>query len=77
VDEIVPMFYRLGEGGPRLRAELRRGTDLATECRRALGLITDEPLIPPPSPRRLYLFSPTPWTQAALSATRDKLDDPG
>ena len=76
VDEIVPMFYRLGEGGPRLRAELRRGTDLAAECRRALGLITDEPLIQPPSPRRLYLFSPTPWTLAALSATRDKLGDP-
>lgn len=77
VDEIVPMFYRLGEGAPRLRAELRRGTDLAAECRHAFGLITDEPMIPPPSPRRLYLFSPAPWTQASLSWAREKLGGPG
>lgn len=76
VDEIVPMFYRLGEGGPRLRAELRRGSDLAAECRRALGLITDEPMVPPPSPRRLYLFSPAPWTLASLDSARAKLGGP-
>lgn len=66
VDEIVPMFYRLGAEGPRLRAELRRGRDLAPECRRAHGLTTDEPITLPPTPRRLYLFSPASWHPAVL-----------
>jgi hypothetical protein len=73
VDEIVPMFYRLGEAGPRLRAELQRGTDLAPECRGALGLITDEPMTPPPTPRRLYLFSPGSWSRESLTSARHKL----
>jgi hypothetical protein len=73
VDEIVPMFYRLGSEGPRLRAALGRGSDLAPECRRAYGLITDEPLTPPPSPRRLYLFSPVPWTLPAYTWASERL----
>lgn len=73
VDEIVPMFYRLGAEGLRLRAALGRGADVAVECRRAHGLITDEPMTLPPSPRRLYLFSPLPWTQAAFQSATKKL----
>lgn len=74
VDEIVPMFYRLGRAGPELRRELARGRDLARECRAAHGLITDEPMVPPPTARRLYLFSPTTWRESALDAALARLD---
>jgi hypothetical protein len=73
VDEIVPMFYRLGREGPALRAALGRGTDLAPECRAAHGLSIDEPMVLPPSPRRLYLFSPTSWHNASFAAALARL----
>lgn len=73
VDEIVPMFYRLGREGPHLRARLRRGVDLAPECRGAHGLITDESIATPPTPRRLYLFSPASWQKVALQRALDQL----
>lgn len=76
VDEIVPMFYRLGSEGPKLRNELLRGVDLAPECRRAHGLYTDEPMILPPAPRRLYLFSRAAFSEASLDRTRGKLAEP-
>jgi hypothetical protein len=61
VDEIVPMFYRLGPDDAAMREHLSRGHDLARECRTAHGYITNEPITPPPTPRRAYLFSPQPW----------------
>lgn len=73
IDEIVPMFYRLGSEAPKLRAELSRGVDLAPECRRAHGLYTEEAMVPPPSPRRLYLFSKLPWTAPLLERALEKL----
>ena len=73
VDEIVPMFYRLGSEGPKLRDELQRGVDLAPECRRAHGLYTDEPMILPPVPRRLYLFSRAAFSEASLDRARGRL----
>jgi len=73
VDEIVPMFYRLGAEGRRLRAALRSGVDLASECRAAHGLILDEPMVLPPTPRRLYLFSPTAWREESLERTLARL----
>ena len=35
-----------------------------------------EPMVAPPSPRRLYLFSPAPWTLASLESARAKLGGP-
>jgi hypothetical protein len=75
VDEIVPMFYRLGSEGPKLRAELSRGSDLAPECRRAHGLYTEEPMVPPPTPRRLYLFSRLSWTAPLLERALERLPE--
>lgn len=76
VDEIVPMFYRLGSEGPKLRDDLLRGVDLAPECRRAHGLYTEEPMILPPTPRRLYLFSRTAFSEASIERARERLSAP-
>jgi len=73
VDEIVPMFYRLGPDGGRLRLALERGTDLAPECQAAHGFTTDEPFVHLPHPRRIYLFSPVPWHPALLARALERL----
>ncbi len=68
VDEIVPMFYGLGSDAKLLHDELARGVDLAPECRHAFGLMTDEAAVTTPAPRRLYLFSRSPWRPTGLDA---------
>lgn len=73
VDEIVPMFYRLGPDGAWLRHQLGSGQDLARECRRAHGFSIDEPLTRLPSPRRVYLFSPRSWQPVLLDQTMQRL----
>jgi hypothetical protein len=67
VAEAVPMLFRMGperysagsDFGPRL-------------CRASLGISTDEPLQGLPGGRRMYIFRPGAWTQAAFqSALRE------
>lgn len=68
VDEIVPMLFRMGRGGSRLRAKLAAGGDFNhPRCRMAVGVATDTPVAVPPG-RRLYVFNPRPWDAAALAA---------
>ena len=67
VDEIVPMLFRMGSGGHRLRAKLAAGGDFTQpRCRRALGIATDTPAVLPPG-RRVYIFNPRPWDAAAIA----------
>ncbi len=59
VDEAVPMFFRLGRG------ESRDQRIRSAVCRSSIGLSTDEawPTRRPDGLKRIYLFSPTPWTE--------------
>lgn len=68
VDEIVPMLFRMGSGGYRLRAKLAAGGDFThRRCRSALGIATDTAAVVPPG-RRVYVFNPRPWDAAAIAA---------
>lgn len=68
VDEIVPMLFRMGPGGHRLRAKLAAGGDFThRRCRTALGVSTDTLAVVPPG-RRMYIFNPRPWDAAAIAA---------
>ena len=68
VDEIVPMLFRMGPGGARLRAKLAAGGDFnQRRCRSAVGIATDSPSVVPPG-RRVYIFNPRPWDAAAIAA---------
>lgn len=68
VDEIVPMLFRMGSGGARLRAKLAAGGDFGQpRCRSAIGVSLDTPVAVPPG-RRLYIFNPRPWDAAAVAA---------
>lgn len=71
VDEIVPMAFRMGADDEVVRRSLEtRGDFACTECRGAIGLVTDEPAPRLKGPRRVYWFQPGPWTPAALAAAR-------
>ena len=63
VDEIVPMYFRMG---PRERAlwreRSRQPERLPAACRHAAGLALDEPRIA--SAPTVYLFAPKPWRPA-------------
>jgi len=74
VDEIVPMLFRMGLGGERLKAKLAAGGDFANpRCRQALAVSTDTPLTRAPAGRRVYLFNPGSWTAASFETTRRRI----
>jgi hypothetical protein len=70
IDEAVPMLFRMGpfnEPYARL-AESRTGSVAA--CRGAIGLSLDEPRPIEASGRRVYVFSPKPWTARSIADAR-------
>jgi Protein of unknown function (DUF3142) len=69
IDEAVPMLFRLGVGQSEVSSWIGSGHDFRqAECRDSLGISTDEPWKVLPSGRRVYAFSPSPWTERSLSA---------
>ena len=72
VDEIVPMLFRMGPGGARLRDKLDEGGDFGEpRCRTALGISTDTP-VRIPAGRHVYVFDPRPWDSRALAAIEQR-----
>jgi hypothetical protein len=73
-DEIVPMLFRMGYDGRRLRAHLAGGGDLrGAQCRSSLGVATDElPAALPPG-KRVYAFSPRRWTPETYQMVRARI----
>jgi Protein of unknown function (DUF3142) len=68
VDEAVPMLFRMGVDRAQFRSRLSLGEDPFTKpCSEAAGVSTDES-ITPPRRRRLYIFSPKPWTPDSVNA---------
>ena len=67
IDDAVPMLFRMGTGEREFHAHLNAGGDFrAPVCRQSLGVSTDEPLEHLPAGRRLYIFSPHPWTPTGV-----------
>jgi hypothetical protein len=73
-DEVVPMLFRMGYDGRRVRAQFAGGGDFrSAECRSSLGIATDElPAALPPG-RRVYVFSPRRWTPETYEILRARL----
>ena len=64
VTEIAPMLFRMGQGGAQIRSDLARDGDFASaNCRTALAVSVDTPIVRAPHDRRIYLFSPRSWTK--------------
>ena len=74
IDEAVPMVFRMGRDGAAVRDFLKSGGgfDLPV-CHGSMGISLDE--MPPllPKTRRLYVFSPKPWTQQAVEAIKKEM----
>ena len=63
IDDAVPLLLRMGRYAEQVRAHLDAGNDFdAPQCRRSVGLGTDEPWPHLPSGRRRRVFHPRPWT---------------
>ena len=72
VDEIVPMLFRMGRQGGRLREKLAAGGDFGEpRCRTAVGISLDAPVTVPPG-RRIYVFNPRAWDAAAVAALESR-----
>ena len=67
IDEAVPMLFRLGveERQFQRRLELARPFE-SRICQNAAGVSTDE-LVKPPPVERLYIFSPTNWSESSFN----------
>jgi len=60
VSEAVPMLFRMGAGEPRGIRDFR-----ANACRASFGISTDEIPADLPHGRRLFVFHPRAWDEAA------------
>ncbi|HEX7295861.1 MAG TPA: hypothetical protein VF251_08940 [Pyrinomonadaceae bacterium] len=68
VDEVVPMLFRLGVNRDQFAARLQSDeVPFSQPCHLSAGVSTDEN-IHPPKRKRLYIFSPKPWTPSAVNA---------
>jgi hypothetical protein len=86
IDEAVPMLFRMGPDALEVASYLESGNDFRSRaCRGSLGVSTDERfsrgvLSGATSPngrtwarRRIYVFSPDPWTQKGASSVASEI----
>jgi hypothetical protein len=71
VDEVVPMFFRMGPDRRRIRQYFADGGDFrAANCRTSIGVATDELPHALPPDRRIYAFSPRRWNAETYQTLR-------
>jgi hypothetical protein len=69
VDEAVPMLFRMGVDRERILSRMQSQSGFtAKPCQSSAGVSTDEPLTLPFATKRLYIFSPNPWSEASFKA---------
>jgi hypothetical protein len=67
VDEAVPMLYRMGRDAGEITAYLRKGGEFVPALsRNSVGVSLDEQVSGLAMGKRVYLFSPHPWTAETL-----------
>ena len=75
IDAAVPMYYRMGPDGERIREHLSSGRQIpATICRDNAGYSLDEPGMGPVAAKRVFVFSPEGWNEERYRATRAWLE---
>jgi len=73
-DELVPMLFRMGYDGRRIRTQLENGGDFRSDaCRSSLGVATNELPAALPSRRRIYVFNPGRWSLATYNLVRARI----
>jgi hypothetical protein len=67
IDEAVPMLFRMGVGQADVTNWMRSGHDFREPaCRTSVGISLDERWPKLPAERRVYAFSPSPWTERSF-----------
>lgn len=78
IDEAVPMLFRMGPEGARVRARLSQGEDFPVDvCRSSYGLAADEPTPRLRAGRTIYVFHPRAWSWGAYDRVRARLGEVG
>jgi hypothetical protein len=73
-DEVVPMLFRMGPDGHRVREHFASGGDFrSASCRSSLGVAADELPSNLPPGRRIYVFSPRRWTAESYRTIRARI----
>jgi hypothetical protein len=71
IDEAVPMLFRLGVDQRQFQRRLETGQRFESRmCQNSAGVSTDEPVYTP-AVRRLYIFSPKPWSKSSFAAAME------
>jgi hypothetical protein len=71
IDEAVPMLFRLGVDQRQFQRRLETGQRFESRmCQNSAGVSTDEP-VNTPAVRRLYIFSPQPWSKSSFAAAME------
>ena len=74
VDEAVPMLFRMGPEARSVKEALGRRGDFAVPlARTSVGYSLDEPFLPVPPGRRVYVFDPRPWTLQDFRSLKARL----
>ena len=74
VDEVVPMLYRMGPDASDITAYLRNGGEFGPEMsRNSVGLSLDAQVAGLAAGKRVYLFSPRPWTADSVRDAVEKV----
>jgi hypothetical protein len=75
IDEAIPMLFRMGVDTANVRRLLESHTySQAAPASNSAGISTDEPLPWIPPGRRVYIFSPKPWTPDSVQKAVDHLE---
>jgi len=74
VDEAIPMLFRMGVDSSNVRRSLESHTDFkSAPALQSVGISTDESLPWIPPGRRVYIFSPKPWTPDTVQKAVDDI----
>jgi len=74
VDEAVPMLFRMGVDTSNIRRSLESRIDFRPGLSlHSVGISTDETLPWIPAGRRVYIFSPSPWTPESVQKAVDEV----
>lgn len=74
VDEAVPMLFRMGPERDQFLSQLSEGRAFRSkQCRKSIGVSTDEPLALPRTSDRLYVFNPEAWSAATIRKAMESI----
>jgi hypothetical protein len=74
VDDAVPMLFRMGPDSRQLHTRIEAQEEFPeAKCRNSYGVSTDEPIAGLRNTRRIYAFSPHPWTNESLRSFLERI----